>query len=128
MKNQRPLLALLLCATQWLEGQTSDPFALRSKQEAQERARQMARDLVSGILEVQLEQLEENGLTTLPVYRDIQSMRDNLNGILADATGQPVEKIARDVERDYILEPQQAVDYGLVDHIISSRSVQPIAK
>ena len=67
--------------------------------------------------------------TDIDIYaREILRMRDNLNGILSDATGQPVEKIARDVERDYILEPQQAVDYGLVDHIISSRSVQPIAK
>ena len=67
--------------------------------------------------------------TDIDIYaREILRMRDNLNGILSDATGQPVEKIARDVERDYILEPQQAVDYGLVDHIISSRSNQPIAK
>ena len=36
-------------------------------------------------------------------------MREILNGMLADATGQPVERIARDVDRDYIMEPDQAV-------------------
>ena len=35
-------------------------------------------------------------------------MRETLNQILADATDQPVERIARDVDRDYILEPEQA--------------------
>jgi len=51
-----------------------------------------------------------------------------LNQILADATSQPVERIARDVDRDYILEPDQAMQYGLIDHIISSRALQPVAK
>src|SRR6202162_823985 len=55
--------------------------------------------------------------------REILRMRQNLNEILADATGQPVDKIARDVDRDYILEPTQAVEYGMVDHVISSRSL-----
>ena len=43
--------------------------------------------------------------------------------ILADASGQPLEKLSRDVDRDYILEAPQAVEYGLVDQIISSRKV-----
>jgi ATP-dependent Clp protease, protease subunit len=51
-----------------------------------------------------------------------------LNQILADATGQPVERIARDVDRDYILEPDQAMEYGLIDHIIASRALQPVLK
>ena len=53
--------------------------------------------------------------------KEILRMREILNGILADATGQPLEKISRDVDRDYILEAQQAVDYGLVDKVIASR-------
>jgi len=48
-------------------------------------------------------------------------MREILNGILADATGQDVERIARDVDRDYIMEAEQAVAYGMVDKIISKR-------
>lgn len=62
--------------------------------------------------------------TEIDIYaREILRMREILNGILADATGQPVERIARDVERDYIMEAQQAVDYGIVDRIIASREV-----
>jgi ATP-dependent Clp protease, protease subunit len=55
--------------------------------------------------------------------REILRMREVLNGVLADACGQPVERIARDVERDYILEAPQAVEYGLVDKIITSREL-----
>jgi ATP-dependent Clp protease protease subunit len=54
--------------------------------------------------------------------REILRMREVLNQILADATGQPVDRVARDVDRDYIMEAEQAVDYGLVDRIITSRS------
>jgi ATP-dependent Clp protease protease subunit len=55
--------------------------------------------------------------------REILRMRETLNGILADATGQTIEKIARDVDRDYIMEANQAVEYGIVDRVISSREV-----
>ena len=58
--------------------------------------------------------------------RDILRTRDILNLILADATGQPLEKIARDVDRDYILDAQQAREYGLVDHVISRRNLPGI--
>ena len=54
--------------------------------------------------------------TDIDIYaREILRMRETLNQILADATGQPVERIARDVDRDYILEPDQALEYGLID-------------
>src|SRR5207248_8941783 len=47
--------------------------------------------------------------TDIDIYaREILRMRQSLNEILADATGQPVDKIARDVDRDYILEPPAA--------------------
>ena len=55
--------------------------------------------------------------------RDILRTRDILNRILADATGQPFEKIQRDVDRDYILDAQQAREYGMVDHVISKREL-----
>jgi ATP-dependent Clp protease protease subunit len=58
--------------------------------------------------------------------REILRMRQSLNEILADATGQPVDKIARDVDRDYIMEPQQALESGMIDRIISSREAQPV--
>ena len=53
--------------------------------------------------------------------RDILKTRDQLNRILAERTGQPLEKIARDTERDYYLNAQEAKDYGLVDEVISKR-------
>lgn len=54
--------------------------------------------------------------------REILRMRDILNNILAEATGQPIDKISRNVERDYILEADQAVEYGMIDKIIATRS------
>jgi ATP-dependent Clp protease protease subunit len=53
-------------------------------------------------------------------------MRQSLNEILADATGQTVERIARDVDRDYILEPPAALEYGMIDRVIASRQPQPV--
>jgi ATP-dependent Clp protease protease subunit len=65
--------------------------------------------------------------TDIDIYaREILRMRETLNQILAKATGQPVEKIARDVDRDYIMDAQQAVDYGMIDRIISSREITPV--
>src|SRR5688500_10135367 len=55
-----------------------DGDALRRKQQAQEKARSLAVELVSAVLDIQLRQLEENGLKGLPIYRDIASMKGNL--------------------------------------------------
>ena len=60
--------------------------------------------------------------------REILRMREVLNEILATATGQVVDKVSRDVDRDYILEPEAAVRYGMVDRIISHRELTPISK
>ncbi len=54
--------------------------------------------------------------------REILRMREILNGLLADVTGQPVDRIARDVDRDYIMEAEQALNYGMIDKIISRRA------
>jgi len=53
--------------------------------------------------------------------KDIMRMRERLNEILAKHTGQPIDKINIDTERDFILEAEEAKDYGLVDKIIVSR-------
>jgi len=60
--------------------------------------------------------------------REIIRMRENLNKILADGTGQPTEKIARDVERDYIMEAPAALEYGIIDRIMTSREQKPLQK
>src|ERR1700759_189212 len=53
--------------------------------------------------------------------REILRPRAILNGILANATGQPIEKIERDMDRDYIMDSAQALEYGMIDRIIDKR-------
>ncbi|MGD0013945.1 MAG: ATP-dependent Clp protease proteolytic subunit [Bryobacteraceae bacterium] len=60
--------------------------------------------------------------------REILRMREMLNLILAESTGQPVDRIARDVDRDYIMDPEQAQDYGMIDRVITSRELTPVVK
>src|ERR1700754_4488437 len=57
--------------------------------------------------------------------KEILRMREILNKILADAAGQTVDRVARDVDRDYIMSPEQAVEYGIIDRVISSRELAP---
>ena len=52
---------------------------------------------------------------------EILRMRDLLDGILAEKTGQTVERIRSDTDRDFILSADQAKEYGLIDAVISSR-------
>ena len=54
--------------------------------------------------------------------REILKMNERLNKIFAEATGQPVERIAKDTDRDYWLSAQEAKDYGLVSRIIASQA------
>jgi len=51
----------------------------------------------------------------------IVQVKNNLNAMLAQNTGQPVEKVAQDTERDNFLTAQEALDYGLIDKIITRR-------
>jgi len=53
--------------------------------------------------------------------KDLMRVRERLNEILANHTGQPIDKINLDTERDFILEAAAALDYGLIDKIIVSR-------
>lgn len=52
--------------------------------------------------------------------REILKERERLNKILADHTGKPVDEIAKDVERDYFMSPDEALKYGLIDKIQST--------
>jgi ATP-dependent Clp protease, protease subunit len=54
--------------------------------------------------------------------REIIKTREQLNRILAENTGQPLERIERDTERDYYLSAAESKDYGLVDEVISKRA------
>lgn len=53
--------------------------------------------------------------------REILYARERLNEILAKHTGQSIEQIAIDVDRDRFLSPQEAKDYGLIDNVVSHR-------
>jgi len=53
--------------------------------------------------------------------REILRVRERLNQILADHTGQTLEKIAEDTERDRFLEAEEAKEYGLIDEVLSAR-------
>jgi ATP-dependent Clp protease protease subunit len=50
--------------------------------------------------------------------REIMRLQDIIRTILAKHTGQPVEKITHDTDRDFYLSPEQAVEYGLIDEIL----------
>ena len=55
--------------------------------------------------------------------REILYLRERLNRMYAEHTGQPIEKVARDVERDFFMSSEQAKDYGLIDQILDRRTV-----
>ncbi len=60
--------------------------------------------------------------TDVKIYaEELLRTRNLLSKILADLTGQPFEKTDRDVERDFILSPTQATEYGIVDGVLTSR-------
>jgi ATP-dependent Clp protease protease subunit len=54
--------------------------------------------------------------------REILRIKDMLNQSMADMTGQPLEKIAKDTDRDYFLSAAEAVEYGLIDRVIAHPS------
>ena len=58
------------------------------------------------------------------VADETKYIREHLNQILSDATGQPIEKIQVDTERDNYLRANAALEYGLVDRVITSRTEQ----
>jgi ATP-dependent Clp protease, protease subunit len=53
--------------------------------------------------------------------KEILKTREQLNAILAERTGQPVEKVAKDVERDFFMSAPEAQAYGLVDKVVAKR-------
>jgi ATP-dependent Clp protease protease subunit len=53
--------------------------------------------------------------------REILRMKDMLNSMLANDTGQSVERITKDTDRDFIISAEEAVEYGLIDEVITAR-------
>jgi len=56
--------------------------------------------------------------------REILKIRDILNNILAEHTGQPIEKVSADTERDFFMNSEEAKAYGIIDKIITSRDMK----
>ena len=56
--------------------------------------------------------------------REILKTRDTLNRILAKHTGQDIEKIRKDTERDYFMRSEEAKEYGIIDKVITTREMQ----
>nr|WP_156796905.1 ATP-dependent Clp endopeptidase proteolytic subunit ClpP [Cyanobium sp. PCC 7001] len=59
--------------------------------------------------------------------KEILFLKDTLNGLMAEHTGQPLEKIAEDTDRDYFLSPAEAVDYGLIDRVVNETTRTAVA-
>lgn len=57
--------------------------------------------------------------------REILFLRERLNRLMSEQTGQPMEKIQKDVERDYFMSAEQAKEYGLIDSILDRRVPSP---
>jgi ATP-dependent Clp protease protease subunit len=58
--------------------------------------------------------------------REILYLKQRLNQSLADHTGQPLERIQEDTERDFFMSAEEAKNYGLVDQVIDRRPLHPI--
>lgn len=54
--------------------------------------------------------------------KEIQRMKDDLNRILSERTGQPIEKVAADTERDYFMSSPEAQKYGIIDNVFEKRA------
>jgi ATP-dependent Clp protease protease subunit len=57
--------------------------------------------------------------------KEITRYRKLLEQLIAKHTGQPLEKVAKDTDRDFILTAEEAIAYGVVDEVITSRKIPP---
>lgn len=57
--------------------------------------------------------------------REILKMRAKLNELIVKHTGQPIERIEKDTERDYYMGPSEAMKYGIIDEILTKKKVPP---
>ncbi|HEX4846268.1 MAG TPA: ATP-dependent Clp endopeptidase proteolytic subunit ClpP [Geothrix sp.] len=54
-------------------------------------------------------------------YKEIQRLKDNLAATFAKHTGQPLKKVMKDMDRDYFMSAEEALEYGIVDKVLSER-------
>ncbi len=68
----------------------------------------------------------EGQATDIDIHaREILQVRGQLDGILARHTAQSLERIRKDTERDYFMDPRDAMEYGLIDDILQRRDSLP---
>jgi len=68
----------------------------------------------------------EGQATDIDIHaREILQVRRQLDGILARHTAQPLQRIRKDTERDYFMDPRDAMEYGLIDDILQRRDSLP---
>lgn len=85
----------------------------KGKRYALPHARVMLHQVLGGV---------EGQATDIEIHaREILRIREELNRILAKHTNQPIDRISKDTERDFFLRPNDALEYGIVDAIISKR-------
>src|SRR5688572_11594621 len=85
------LLFVSLASVAW----SAEGDSFKRKQQAQDKARALAGELVSGVLDIQIRQLEENGLKGLPIYKDILSMKGNIHVLMEKDMEQIVELLVK---------------------------------
>jgi ATP-dependent Clp protease protease subunit len=54
--------------------------------------------------------------------KEIIRIRDMLNQILSEHTGQPIERVRKDTDRDFYMSPEEALEYGIIDGILKKRT------
>ena len=79
----------------FLAAQSLDRRNLVAKQETQKRVRKIAADVVASILDVQIQQLEDNRLTSLDIYRDVKEMRQHVNLLVANEMPEVVDLLGK---------------------------------
>ena len=78
-------------------------------------------ELCNDIIREELEEKAQSARSSLPKPREILSLKQKLNEILSKHTGQALETIARDTERDNFKSAEAAREYGLVDEVLERR-------
>ena len=72
-----------------------------------------------------LERIKSAGYDINIEAKEIVRVRKRINNIISNATGQPLEKVEKDTDRNYWLNAEEAVDYGIVNKIITSYDELP---
>jgi ATP-dependent Clp protease protease subunit len=71
----------------------------------------------------------EGQATDIDIHaKEILKIRESLNKILAEKTGQPLEKIAKDTDRNFFMDAKEAQTYGIIDEILSKRGSEKSKK